>query len=174
MPSAEYDRAVTILTPPRVAYVEWEGGDSTQERVFEMRDEQTQELREVIEQTAARHFMNLELYEYPLPYNQIPSRKATRWIRESNMITAWNPPDQSIAYIYCCMRKNPLLTALLGYDKEGGTSEKYEILSTQYTRVFQKGMLIEEQNRTFIIPPTVEIPHAKATIEKALLYPYKF
>lgn len=128
-------------------------------------------LRELIQEISDELKMRIHIHEYDLPQGtQIPSRKASRQIMESNMITSINPNDDQLAYICSCMHNNPLMSALLAHSDEDFLEQNslFEILDTNAIQLIPRkklqrifaGRLLPKDERKM-----------SPLIRKALLYP---
>ncbi len=191
------DRNITILRPVGLQPSRWleemvkeietyeEDGEKPQDEFTTFDSEEYSEsiikdrieesigvLKELIQEISDELKMRIHIHEYDLPQGtQIPSRKASQQIMESNMITTINPNDDQLAYICSCMRNNPLMSMLLAYSDENFLEQEsmFEILETNSIRMIQTKQKLQRIFTGRLLPQDER--KMSPLIRKALLYP---
>lgn len=156
MYAIETERTVTILRPVGTSIIhlcelEDEDADPVEAARTEHIDEEIDEIRDTVEHIAEELRLKLQIYEYNIqPSLGIPSRIASKWIGETNVIATIDPTDEQLSYIMTCMRQNPVMSMLLTYSDSSFIEDRLEYISTQATYLF--GQNGEKQSRVFVNP----------------------
>lgn len=147
--------------------------DETDGEYLDMMQEIISKTSELIRQTAEELNIIVHTLDYDLPPDTgIPSRHASRWIKNANMISVFDPTNAQLGYIIGCMRDNPVLSALLSCSDADYLVDHHWLINAQTATLLKDGR--EEYPRIFpvYVRPDDE-EKSLGAIKSALLYPYE-
>jgi hypothetical protein len=128
-------------------------------------------VREMLKKLADECELKTNIEEYNiLPELEIPSRKANKSIRQSNLLVTFDPTETQLAYVMSCMRSNPVMSTLLTYSDID--DDMITIIGTQPAIIFEPQP--KAQSRIFPIKPNLDKddPRTVQMTKKALRYPF--